>query len=325
MIVDVVIPCFRVRRHVLDVVDATLAVTQVRRVIVVDDACPEHSGTAVEDRYRGDRRVAVLRHEQNQGVGGAMLSGYRHAFSEGADIVVKVDGDGQMDPRLIPLLINPIVHGLADYAKGNRFFYPRHLRGMPRVRLFGNALLSLVNKMCSGYWSIMDPTNGYTALHRVAYRELDLPNVDRGYFFESDMLYQLGLASACVVDVPMAALYGDEKSNLSVGKALRQFPGKYLSRAARRLALKYFVREFNIASVEMAFGAPALATGIVYGIQQWAFHSTLGETTPAGTVMIVGLLILVGFQLLLSAVNYDIAHEPKMPLLKRAPELLGAG
>lgn len=324
MIVDVVIPCFQVRRHVLDMVGATLALTRVRQVIVVDDACPEQSGTLVEDRYRGERRVVVLRHQENQGVGGAMLSGYRHAFSEGADIVVKVDGDGQMDPRLIPLLINPIVHGLADYAKGNRFFYPRHLRGMPRVRLLGNALLSLVNKMASGYWSIMDPTNGYTALHRVAYRELDLPNMDRGYFFESDMLYQLGLANACVLDVPMAALYGDERSNLSVGKALLQFPGKYLSRIARRIALKYFVREFNIASVEMLFGVPAMAAGFAFGAYEWAENAPLGRATPAGTVMIVGLLILVGFQLLLSAVNYDIAHEPKLPLLKRAPELLEA-
>ena len=155
--VAVVIPCFRVSRQILDVLGRIGP--EVSRVIVVDDACPEHSGDLVERECR-DPRVTVVRHGENRGVGGALVTGYRAALAEGADIVVKVDGDGQMEPTFIPTMIRPIVAGRADYAKGNRFYDLELLRAMPRVRLLGNAMLSLVNKIASGYWDVMDPTNG---------------------------------------------------------------------------------------------------------------------------------------------------------------------
>jgi glycosyltransferase involved in cell wall biosynthesis len=291
----------------------------VRNIVVVDDGCPEHSGQVVRSHFAGESRVAVIEHETNQGVGSAVLSGYAHAFAHGADAVIKVDGDGQMNPELIPLLAKPLIQGQADYTKGNRFFYPKHLDGMPRSRLFGNATLSLVNKFSSGYWSIMDPTNGFTALHHAAYRQLDTESLDRGYFFESDMLFQLGIANAVVLDVPMLPLYRGETSSLNIPKVMLQFPGKYLNRFLKRIGFKYFVREFNIASLEIMCGIPAIIAGLAYGIYHWASHMRVDEPTPAGTVMIVGLLLLMGFQLLLSAVNYDITHEPDLPLSQRNP------
>ncbi|HYA20096.1 MAG TPA: glycosyltransferase family 2 protein [Burkholderiales bacterium] len=319
MQVDIVIPCFRVSGQVANVVVRALALHQVRNIIVVDDGCPEHSGQVVRDRFSGEPRVMLIEHETNQGVGGAVLSGYAHAFADGADVVVKVDGDGQMDPQLVPLLSAPVMQGKADYAKGNRFFYPRHLSGMPRSRLFGNATLSLINKFSSGYWSVMDPTNGYTALHRAAYRQLDTERLDRGYFFESDMLFQLGIANAVVVDVPMLPVYRNETSSMNISKVAIQFPGKYLNRFLKRIAFKYFVREFNIASLEIMFGIPAMIAGLTYGFYHWFGREFIGRSTPPGTVMIVGLLILMGFQLLLSAVNYDITHEPNIPLSQSNP------
>jgi glycosyltransferase involved in cell wall biosynthesis len=322
--IEVVIPCYRVRRKVSAVIRAALAEAAVHRVVVVDDACPDGTGDLVAEGFGEHPRVALVRHETNRGVGGAMLTGYRHAFDNGADIVVKVDGDGQMDPTLIPLLVAPIARGEADYAKGNRFFYPRNLKRMPRGRLFGNSLLSLVSKFSSGYWSIMDPTNGFTALHRLGFQQLDTEKLDRRYFFESDMLFQLGIGNAVVVDVPMPVVYADESSNLSVPRAALQFPFKHLNRFVKRIAYKYFIRDFTIASLEILCGLPALAAGLIFGAYQWAHHAQLGQTTPAGTVMIVGLLIIVGFQLLLSAVNFDITHEPSLPLQHRQPEPLTA-
>lgn len=314
MIIDVVIPAYRVSKHICQVVGDVLSQPDIRSVIVVDDACPEHSASLVREAFSEESRVVVIEHQTNSGVGGALLTGYAHAFAREADIVVKIDGDGQMPSRLVHCLVVPILRNEADYTKGNRFFYPHDLVNMPRLRLIGNAFLSLVNKFSSGYWSIMDPTNGFTALHRLAYRRLDLVQIDRRYFFESDMLYQLGIVNAVVKDVAMPVIYGEESSSLNIPRVLVQFPPKYFSRIIRRIGYKYYVREFNIASLEMLFGLPSLLLGLTFGCLEWVTHVQEDVVTPAGTVMIVGLLILIGFQLLLSSVNYDITHEPTTPL-----------
>lgn len=323
--IDAVIPCFRVSKQAPSVVRYCLEQQHVRNVVVVDDACPEETGNRIREAFANEPRVVVLEHSKNSGVGGAVLTGFAYAFSHGADVAVKVDGDGQMDPATIHQLVRPIVRRKADYTKGNRFFYRKDLTGMPRVRLVGNAMLSLVNKFSSGYWSIMDPTNGFVALHRVAYAKLDTSALDKRFFFESDMLFQLGVANAVVVDVPLPAFYGDESSSLSVFKALLQFPAKYLVRFLKRIAFKYFVREFNIASLEIMFGVPLLFAGLIFGAYEWTRHYRIGEVTPAGTVMIVGLLIIIGFQLLISVLNYDISHEPMTPLLERDGEPVEPG
>jgi len=193
--VAVVIPCYRVAAQVPGVI-ARIG-PGVAAVYAVDDACPEHTGDRLA-RDCSDPRVRVLRHAANQGVGGAMVTGYRAALADGADIVVKLDGDGQMDPAEIERLIAPIAQGRADYTKGNRFHELEMLRDMPRVRLFGNSMLSLVSKLASGYWDVMDPTNGFTAVHRDALALLPLDKIDRGYFFESDMLFRLYTVRAVV-------------------------------------------------------------------------------------------------------------------------------
>ena len=196
------------------------------------------NGSARECR---DARVRVLRHARvNRGVGGATITGYRAALADGADIVVKLDGDGQMDAREIPRLVAPIVQGHADYAKGNRFHELDYLRTMPRVRLFGNSLLSLVNKVASGYWNVMDPTNGFTAIHRERCSQLPLDKIDRGYFFESDMLFRLYTIRAVVRDVPMPARYGGEPAACASAAPHAVFPLKYARSAREAAVLRLF-------------------------------------------------------------------------------------
>ena len=198
--IAVVVPCFRVRSQVLQVIGGIGL--EVERIYAVDDFCPEQSGDLIEQQCT-DPRVRVLRHAENQGVGGAMVTGYREALADGADIVVKIDGDGKMDPTMIDRLTNPIVAGVADYCKGNRFFDLERVLAVPRLRLFGNSIRSLINKISSGYWQIMDPTNGFTAIHRTALTALPLAKLDRGYFFQSDMLFRLYTIRAVVRDVPI--------------------------------------------------------------------------------------------------------------------------
>lgn len=211
--IAVVIPCFRVKRFILEVLAGIGP--EVSDVFVVDDACPEGTGDLVEAECR-DPRVRVVRHETQRGVGGATLTGYRRAIDAGATVIVKVDGDGQMDPALVPRMAAPILAGSADYTKGNRFYRPDDLTPMPATRLIGNALLSFVTKFSTGYWEVFDPTNGFTAIHARVAAELPFEKIAPGYFFESDLLFRLGTLRAVVVEVPMAARYEDEESNLRI-------------------------------------------------------------------------------------------------------------
>jgi glycosyltransferase involved in cell wall biosynthesis len=250
-------------------------------------------------------------------VGGALVTGYRAALAEGADIVVKVDGDGQMDPAFLPTLVRPIVAGRADYAKGNRFYDLESLRAMPRVRLFGNAMLSLVSKVASGYWDIMDPTNGYTAIHRVALAALPLDKVDGGYFFESDMLFRLYTIRAVVRDVPMPARYEDETSSLNIGRVAVSFPLKYLRAAGKRFFYSYCLRDFNVATIQFFLAALIGTAGAAFGIAKWIESNQTGTPATSGAVMLAALPVLVAIQLLLSALNYDVQNVPREPLQQK--------
>ena len=312
--VDVVVPCYRVGKLIIHVVQGIIEHELIRNVVVVDDACPDSSGKLVAQHFADESCVIVLTHDINQGVGGAVCTGYRYAFEHDADVVIKMDGDGQMEARHIQAMIKPIIEGYCDYTKGNRFYYPRHLHNMPSVRVIGNSGLSLINKFTSGYWSIMDPTNGFTALHKNSYRMLEHDNLAKDYFFESDMLYQLGNVHAVVRDIPLPCIYADEESNLNISRVLLMFPGRYLKRMFKRIILRYFIRDFNFASLELMFGSILFFSGISFGAFNWISNFIGNTTTPAGTVMIVGILVIVGFQLLLSALNYDVSHEPSVPL-----------
>jgi dolichol-phosphate mannosyltransferase len=312
--VAVVIPCYRVSGQVQDVL-ARIG-PEVHRIFVVDDCCPEQTGDFVE-RNCTDARVSVIRHADNQGVGGAMVTGYRAALAAGAEIVVKIDGDGQMDPALIPRFVKALAQGQADYTKGNRFYDLESLRTMPRVRLLGNAVLSLVNKISSGYWDVMDPTNGYTAIHRTVLSHLPLAKIDRGYFFESDMLLRLYTLRAVVRDVPMTAHYADETSNLRVGRVLFTFPFKYLRAAFKRVFYSYFLRDFNAGTLQLLGALVIGGAGALYGAAKWALSIRSGVAATSGEVMIAALPVLVGVQFLLGALQFDIQNVPRDPLQQR--------
>lgn len=311
--VAVVIPCYRVRHKILDVL-ARIG-PEVSRIYVVDDACTEQSGRFVE-RHCSDPRVRVLYNEVNRGVGGAVIAGYRAALADGISIIVKIDGDGQMAPELLPDFIAPIRAGLADYTKGNRFYSLYNVRAMPKIRLFGNAVLSFMTKLSSGYWSVFDPTNGYTAIHRVALGRIDLGNLSERYFFESDMLVKLGAERAVVVCVPMEAVYADEKSGLSIVRVIPEFLRRHSFESIRRLIYKYLVRDFNLASLHLLCGLLLLAFGTGFGAWKWFDSLSTERLASTGTVMLSALPVILGVQLLLSFFAYDIASEPRTPLCR---------
>jgi len=312
--VAVVIPCYKV----VSTIDGVLARIGpgVARIYCVDDACPEGSGDHIAANCT-DSRVTVLRNERNLGVGGAVLRGFVQALADRADVMVKVDGDGQMDPALIPKFVGPILAGRADYTKGNRFFDLAYLRPMPGIRLFGNAVLSFLTKLSTGYWNMVDPANGYLAIHRKVAEILPLEKISERYFFESDMLFRLNTLGAVVEEVPMESVYGDETSNLRVREVWAEFLFKNVANFFKRMGYNYFLRGFSIASVELVLGFLLAAFGVVFGAVKWVGSFASGVPVTAGTAMLAGLPLILGVQLLLSFLAYDTRAVPTVPLHQR--------
>lgn len=311
--IAVVVPCYLERAHALDVLAAMPH--SVARIYCVDDACPEDTGGYIE-RECPDPRVRVIRHSHNTGVGGAMVTGYRAALADGCTIVVKIDGDGQMPPALIDQFVGPILHGYADYTKGNRFYRIEHIRDMPWARIVGNAVFSFLSKLSSGYWHIFDPNNGFTAIHADVLRLLPLDRIHPGYFFESDMLFRLNILRAVVVDVPMPARYGDETSHVRVWRELGVFVTGHLRNLLKRITYNYFLPDFHVASVECVLGPLLMLFGILFGGANWIEHVRAGEAATAGTVMLAALPLILGVQLTLSALQFDMSNRPTVPLHK---------
>ena len=316
MKVAVVIPAFKVSKQIVEVVRAVPK--GVSLIIVVDDCCPEGSGEVVREQVT-DARLVVLRNSENLGVGGAVKRGYEEALSLRAEIVVKLDGDGQMDPTDIDALIFPLVSRRADYSKGNRFDQLDQLFAMPKIRLIGNAALSLLSKISSGYWSITDPTNGFTAITRQALRKMEVAKVSNRYFFESDMLFRLNLAGAVVQDVSMPARYGGEKSNLSVGRSVFEFGWKHYVNFNKRIFYRYYLREWSIASLEWPLALLFFAFGAIFGLNALIVSDQTGNPVTAGQVTLTAMTIIMGMQLFLSFVSYDVQAEPRDSLQQREP------
>lgn len=315
--ISVVIPSYKVVRHILDLI-ARIG-PEVSSIFVVDDKCPDGSGNYVLENV-SDPRVVVIHHERNQGVGGAVMTGYRAAVDVGADVIVKLDGDGQMDPSLIKMFVAPILDKEADYTKGNRFFDTAELHRMPRLRLVMNAALSMLNKLSSGYWNVFDPANGYTAIHAQVVQHLPLEKISNRYFFETDMLFRLGTIKAVVVEVPMSAVYGDEVSNIKYGRALIDFSCGHLRNFVKRVGYNYFLRDMSAATFELLFGVPLFLFGIAFGGYSWALSYFRDVPATAGTVMLSALPVILGLQLLLSFIAYDVSSIPTRPRQKTLPK-----
>jgi dolichol-phosphate mannosyltransferase len=311
--IAVVVPAYRVAAQIESVLAGIPDI--VTTIIVVDDASPDDTGSRA--RAVGDPRIRVVTHERNGGVGAAVLTGYETAVRLGADIIVKMDGDDQMDAAYLLDLVEPVAEGLADYTKGNRFIHARQLSRMPLRRRIGNMGLSFLTKAYSGYWEVFDPTNGYTAINVPALEALDWEKVDKRYFFETSMLLELSLARAVVQDVYIPARYGDERSSLSEGKALIEFPGRLLRGMIRRLWLQYFVREFSPVALLGVAGVFLLLFGLLWGAARWYQSSLTNVEASTGTVMIAVLPLILGVQLLLQALVLDLQNAPRLPLSRR--------
>lgn len=315
--IAVVIPCYKVRKHIADVILKIGA--EVWRIYVVDDGCPEGSGKH-GGATANDPRVRVLCNAKNLGVGGAVMAGYRAAIADGAEVIVKIDGDGQMNPGMIARFVAPILKGQADYTKGNRFYNLTNISQMPAIRLLGNAALSFMTKLATGYWNIFDPTNGYTAIHAKVAATLPLDRISCRYFFESDMLFRLNTMRAVVVDIPMDTVYGDEQSQLRISRIFGEFLVKNVRNLMKRLFYNYFLRDMTIASLELVVGSVLFIFGLVFGSVRWIHAVRIAQATPLGAIMVAAMPLLIGLQLILAFLGFDISNVPKRPMHDDLPD-----
>jgi glycosyltransferase involved in cell wall biosynthesis len=304
--VAIVIPCYRVAPHIAGVIRSIPA--HYARIVCVDDASPDETVREIE--RLGDPRVTVLRRPSNGGVGAAVKAGYREALRLGARICVKMDGDGQMSADDLDDLVQPVLEGRVDYAKGNRFVDLRALRQMPRRRLVGNGILSFASKLASGYWNMLDVTNGFTAVTAEMVRRMDLERVSDRYFFETSMLIELNILRATIADVEMPARYGAERSSIGFARVLATFPGLLVRGLARRFYWRYLIDEFSVVSVCVLLGLPLALVGALYGAWHWFDSLFTGTPATAGTVFVAALPIILGFQLLLAALLLDVLSSP---------------
>lgn len=305
-VVAAVLPAYRTASAIRSVIEQIPA--DIRHVIVVDDASPDGVGATVS--ALGDPRISVCTHEVNRGVGGAMKTGFAKALELGADIVVKLDSDGQMDPALIPSFVTPLAAGRADLAKGNRFADLSFISAMPPLRRAGNLILSFLVKAASGYWSLFDPCNGYIAITSDLLKEVRRDRLADRYFFEISLLCESYRARGVVLDVAMHPRYGDEISSLSPTRSLFEFSGRLLGRMLSRIGFTYFLRDFTVVSVFISAGVPLMVFGVFWSAYHWYRSVVTNVVASTGTVMIGTLAIILAFQLLLQAVVLDVQSEP---------------
>ena len=300
--VAVVVPAYREE----DLIGTTLGGIPgfVDHVYVVDDASPD--GTAERARSFGDSRVLVLAHERNEGVGAAILTGYQRALDDGIDVTCVMAGDNQMDPAELEQLVRPVARDEVDYAKANRLFTGEAWRVIPRHRYVGNAILSLLTKIASGYWHVADSQSGYTAISGTMLAQLDRDRIYRGYGFPNDMLVHLNVWNARVRDFPARPVYGvGERSGIRLRRVVPRISWLLLKGFLWRLREKYVIRDFHPLVFFYALGFVMTIAGLVLGIVETALRIA-GNAVSVGTVVLIALLLIAGSQFTLFAMWFDM-------------------
>ena len=305
-----IIPTYRASRTIVAVVEEALKYADV--VIVVDDCCPEDSGGVARMAYLGDYRVQVVKREQNGGVGAATKTGIGAALEQDAAVIVKLDADGQMDAQFIASIRRLFAEDPSLVCvKGNRFFDVGVLEVMPKVRFFGNAVLSLLAKCASGYWNTIDPTNGYIAFNGRLLSVLPWQSFADSYFFEMSVLCELGLKRLPILELEMPTIYTSAPSSLSIARVMREFPPRLIRLMMRRLLVQYFVFDVNLGTIYFVCGFLLALFGTVFGVYEWFQGRATGLPVKTGTIMLAVLPFLMGFQLLLNALMYDVQFSQK--------------
>jgi glycosyltransferase involved in cell wall biosynthesis len=303
-----VVPAYREEAMISTVIETMP--DYVDFIVIVDDCSPD--GTSDVVRRSTDERVTLIRHEENQGVGGAIITAHKAAMALGSDVNVVMAGDAQMDPAYLPALLDRVTRDGYGFAKANRFFAPESFEGMPRHRVFGNIVLSFMTKLASGYWNLFDPQNGYTAIRTEVLRRVPLDRVSRRYSFENDLLIHLNILQVGAVDVPIPAVYADEVSSIRLSKVVPELLNLFIRGFWRRIWYRYVLWSFSPIALLLVLGIVLFGIGTAVAV--WVcFQIASSVIATAATVMLAALPLMIGTQLLISALQLDIQASPSQP------------
>ena len=304
--VSIVVPAYNEELLIADTLSSIPSF--IDRIYAVNDASKDKTQAIIEEISRKDPRVVPIRHEKNRGVGAAVSSGYKRARDDNMDITVVIDGDNQMDSQLMPSMIDPIVKNHADYTKGNRLLSPEYRGGMSTWRFIGNTILTFLTKFSSGYWNLMDPQNGYTAISHRALERINLDKIYPRYGYLNDLLVKLNVFGFRVMNIEMPARYGREKSKIRYGRYIGKVSWVLLRDFLYRLKMKYIVLSFHPLVIFYLFGFVLSLTGLLAGIYTLYWVFVIG-----GPLFIRGVLSLlifaIGFQFLSFALLFDIQES----------------
>ena len=307
MLIVAIIPCFK--SPSLAPLVASECLKYVDKVICIDDCCPLNTGRKIEKKVKSEN-FFLIRHKKNLGVGGAMKTGMKFALTMNADIIVKIDSDGQMSPSLIPNLIEPIKKGKASFTKGNRFRDPEIIKKMPFIRLIGNLMLSFLTKLSTGYWELFDPTNGFIAFNSNIVKNMDLKKIDNRFFFETDLLFRCSINDILIQEIPMKAKYGEEKSNMDINFEIINFLIRHILIFAKRIYYHYFLYEFNPGSLSLLI---SLVFGfLAFALASYSYLYALINSieTPSGTQTLFLAFLLISSNFGINFIYYDASQRP---------------
>ncbi|MFK7000551.1 glycosyltransferase family 2 protein [Flavobacterium oreochromis] len=309
--IAIIIPYYNAGKQIVDVISQIPSF--IHTVVIINDKSPDvFPEKKILENLNNQVKIVYLNNDTNIGVGGATIKGFLYAIDNDFQIVIKVDADNQMDLKYLPDLIEPLQKGKSQMTKGNRFRDINALSKMPFIRRIGNLVLSFITKMATGYWHNFDPTNGYFAVHVNTLKKINFNNLANRYFFETSLLSEMYFTGAKIKDISMPAIYADEKSQMKLWKIPFEFSFKLMKLFVKRIIKQYFLYDFNIGSVYLFFGLPLFFFGIIYGIYNWVYYYTKQILAPTGTIMIITLSIILGFQMLLQAIQFDISQAPKV-------------
>ncbi len=306
--VGCVIPCYKGNEKTLDVVKTALK--YVNKIVFVDDCCPYQTGSLIQEKIYEKDNIKIIFNKSKIGVGGACKLGFNYLLEDGCQIIIKLDADGQMDPNLIPKLIDPIMVGDADAVKGNRFTRLEDIKSMPKIRLFGNLGLSFLNKISTGYWELFDPTNGFLAFNALVIEEIQFEKIDNKYFFESDLLFRCALNNVYFAQMRMKSVYENESSSLKPIQEILRFSFKHFLNFIKRIFYQYFILDFNIGSLDLLGFGIVFFLLILISLKVFIRGILIQIYATPGEANLITILTLISTQLLLGFIYFDSTQKP---------------
>jgi glycosyltransferase involved in cell wall biosynthesis len=307
----VIVPAYNEERLIADTLAAIPEI--VDRIYAVNDASADKTPDTIRESAKKDPRIILLSHEQNRGVGAAIITGYKQGLEDGMQVFVVMAGDNQMDPEIMPALITPIIQNKADYTKGNRLLSPEYRKGMSQWRFVGNTILTLLTKFSSGYWKLMDPQNGYTAISERALERLNLDSIYPGYGYCNDLLVKLNVFGFRVMDVEMPARYGRETSKIKYAPYIWKVSWLLLDDFFYRLRMKYVILSFHPIVIFYLFGLVLTILGLCAGL--FTAYYVFVQQGPLFVRGVLSLLIFaLGMQFLSFALMFDIQENRDISL-----------